>query len=617
MNGFFYPMLPLVVFGLIAAACLAGSFWLISGDYPLLLVKHGGYWILLFVFGVFLFSVFRNRQLHFRNPKHILKVNRWAFLVAALVVTGYFLLQETYFKITMDEVVLASTSMHLHLEKEVFTASRGYEVNGVFYILGGYLDKRPYFFAFIVSLVHDFFGYRPSNVFFVNAVVSFFLLVGIFLTGKLFGGKRWGWLAMILMISLPLFGFNVTGGGFELFNLLVLLITVYLGKCWVEKPSAINLTAFTYSGLLLAQCRYESILFVFPVGALIAYVWWRDKKVVLPWPLYFAPLALVPYVLQNRVLNETTVLWQLEENQASPFGWNFLPGNVRSAADFFFHLGNEQSNSVILVLLSLLALVLFFVYRFHFADYYPRSKTPWRPVFWGFGLTVLFNFGLLMFYYWGQLSDPVASRLGLPLHLLAVFFIVYVFSRQPWGELLHPLGVVCSLAFVWVFAIPNIAQASYMRRAYEARQIAWMNERLSAHRETTLLITDYHLMGLANQVSAVPIGHILERKPELAFHMQQQTFSEILLVHRDAKAETKILGDQVLYSSEELKQHFEFEPLYSHRLDREDTALISRVSSIRLSKDEQLAYIERLDEFAKASLDPEADLTTFFSKWLP
>ncbi|MCZ6674640.1 MAG: glycosyltransferase family 39 protein, partial [Verrucomicrobia bacterium] len=422
-------MLLLSVFGVVAAACLVGGFWLIEGDYTLLLVKHGGYWLLLFTFLVFLQSVFQNRKTHFRNPKGIFLAHKWVFLAAGLAVGVYFLLQDAYFKITMDEVVLASTSMHMHLEKEVFTVSRGYEVNGVFYILGGYLDKRPYFFAFLVSLVHDLFGYRPGNVFYVNAAISFFLLVGMFFVGKLFGGKRWGWLAMLLLISLPLFGINVTGGGFELFNLLMILITVYLAKCWVEKPSANSLISFTYSGLLLAQCRYESILFVIPVGLLILYVWWRDNKVMLPWPMFFAPLILVPYILQNRVLNETKVLWQLEDYQSAPFGFQYLSLNFSSAREFFFQVGNDQGNSLLILGLTLLSIVLWLVYKFHYGAYYPKEKTSWRPVAWIFGLTILFNFGLLMFYYWGQLNDPAASRLGLPLHLALIFFIVFVLSR--------------------------------------------------------------------------------------------------------------------------------------------------------------------------------------------
>jgi hypothetical protein len=610
-------MLLLVAFSLVAAACLAGSFWFIDGDYTLLLVKHGGYWLLLFAFLIFLYAVFQNRNLYWKNPTALIRQNKWVFIVSALIVGLYFLLQESWFKITMDEVVLASTSMHLHLEKEVFTASRGYEVNGVFYILGGYLDKRPYFFAFVVSLVHDIFGYRSGNVYFVNAVICFFLLGAMFFIGKLFGGKRWGWLSMLLLISLPMFGLNVTGGGFELFNLLMILVTAYLGKCWVERPSKTSLVAFTYSGLLLAQCRYESILFVIPVGLLILFVWWKEKKILLPWPLFFAPLILVPYVLQNRMLNQSKVLWQLEDHQSAPFGFQYLEQNLYSAANFFFHLGNDQGNSLLILGIAVVSIVLWLVYKLHFAAFYPREKTGWRLVAWVFGLTILFNFILLMFYYWGQLDDPVATRLGLPFHLALIVFSTYVLSRTPWKDLVGPAGIIGSLAFLWFFTLPNVAQSRYLRGGYDARQIKWANSIIENRSGPLLVLYDYHLAGLVEGISAAPIGHGIERKPELNFHLTNKTFSEILIVQRESRIEG--LASEVIHSQQqnELAKHFELEPLYSYELGPGFIAAIHRINKIHLSEQETKVYQEHLVEFANAAADPKEDLTAYFSKWLP
>lgn len=610
-------MLPLVLFCFIATACLLSGFWLIGGDYPLILVKQGGYWLMLITFLIFIFSLYQERSSYLTNPKQALRSNRWVFLTAGLSVVVLFLLQETYFKITMDEVVLASTSMHMHLEKEVFTVSRGYEVNGVFYILGGYLDKRPYFFAFMVSLVHDIFGYRTSNVFYFNAVVSFLLLVGVFFAAKTFGGRRWGWLAMLLLLSLPLFGFNVNGGGFELFNLLMLLLTAYLGKCWIEKPSQNSLTAFAFSGLLLAQCRYESILFVCPVGLLIVWVWVKEKRVILSWPVYLAPLMLVPYVLQNRVLNESKVLWQLEENQTTVFGLGYLVQNLKSAQAFFFHTGLNQGNSLILLILVAVAVGLGVLYCLHYAAFYPREKTAWRVVAWSFGLTALFNFVLLLFYYWGQIGDPVAARLALPLHFVAVFFVVYILSREPWSEWASKVCLVSTVACIWFFAVPNIAQAKYMRLAYEARQIDWMNDRISELNGSVLIISDYNLMGLSRQIPTVPILHTVDKKPELMFHIQNKTFSEILLVHRDSAPDTTILGFQKLLQLEELESHFDLERLYSYRLGPQDTALISRVTGLKMSGEESATYEAYVTEVREAAGTEDYDPSIYFSKWLP
>ena len=610
-------MLPLVVFSVIAAVCLISSFWLISSNVAILLIKHGGYLLMLASFLVFVVALFKNRDLYLKNAKGFFKSNKWVFVVTALVVGLFFLIQDTWFKITMDEFVLASTSMRMHLEKEVFTASRAYEVNGVYYLLGGYLDKRPYFFAFLVSIVHDLFGYRASNVFFVNAVVSFLLLASMYFVGKSFGGKRWGWLAFLLMASFPLFGVNVTGGGFELFNLLMILLTCYLGKWWLDKPTDTTLVAFTYSGLLLAQCRYESILFVFPVGALILYGWWSSKKIRVPWPMFLAPLCLMPYVFQNRILNESKVLWQLEEHQLTPFGTQYLRQNMESAWGFFGQLGWNQSNSPLLLGLLVVCLVLWLLYQFHYSAFYPREKTPWRLISVIFGVTIVLNFSLLMFYYWGQLDDPVATRLGLPLHLAAIVFIVYVLSRKPWDHQLAAISLVCSVVFAWFFTVPNLAQANYIRGVYDARQIRWVKEFIEERPGPLLLLYNHNLSTIVDGIAGVPVDHGIKRLPELNLHFVNKTFSEVLLVQQHAKpgedeSESSALLDQI-----DLEKHFKLEVLANYDLGPGFYARIYKVTGIRMNQEQQAIYQDYLASLAEAEQESRGERIASFSKWLP
>ena len=610
-------MLPLVVLSVIAAVCFLGSYWLGGSDLSLILVKKGGYWLILSAFLVFVFSLYQNRKSLFPQPSRFFKTHRWVFLVSAVTVTVYFLVQGSWFKITMDEFVLASTSMQMHLEKEVFTASRAYEINGVYYLLGGYLDKRPYFFAFLVSLVHDLFGYRSGNVFAVNAVVSFLFLASMFFIGRMFGGNRWGWLAFLLTASIPLFGFNVTGGGFELFNLLWIILTAYLGKCWLDKPSDSTLVAFTYSGLLLAQCRYESVLFVFPVAFLIFYGWWREKQIRLPWPMFFAPLVLVPYVLQNRMLNESEILWQLEEHQPSPFGLHYLNQNLESAFNFFTHWGWSQSNSPLLLLITIISLLLWIAYRVHYGAFYPKEDTSWRPVVYAFSATIVFNFLLLLFYYWGQLDDPVATRLGLPFLLVLVIFAVYVLSRNPWKQVAGLLAIVACLVFSWFYTIPNIVQAHYTQGIYDARQIRWANEFLERRKGPLLVMHNFHLSTLVEGISSFPIDHGLNRLPELKFHFENNTFSEVLLIQREPTPGSIHPEKLAPQQQDTLSKHFELRTLISQPLGPGVKVVIHKVEGIKLNEDEAKVYQEHLNALASAEEGSGVDRTTYFSRWLP
>ena len=63
----------------------------------------------------------------------------------------------------------------------------------------------------------------------------------------------------------------------------MILSTLWLGMRFAEAPGVARLGAFLFSGILLAQTRYESALFVLPVGAVLALVWWRQRRIEITW----------------------------------------------------------------------------------------------------------------------------------------------------------------------------------------------------------------------------------------------------------------------------------------------------------------------------------------------
>src|SRR6185436_2307184 len=131
-------------------------------------------------------------------------------------------------------------------DKLAITPLRGNDVQGVFVILEGIVDKRPLFFPFLLSLVHDVGGYRPANAFILNGILSFVFLGLVFVTGRMLAGRVAGWLGVALFAGLPLLAQNSTGGGFELLNLVMLLATLLLGVRFVERGDEPSLTAFVF-----------------------------------------------------------------------------------------------------------------------------------------------------------------------------------------------------------------------------------------------------------------------------------------------------------------------------------------------------------------------------------
>ena len=170
-------------------------------------------------------------------------------------------------------------------------------------ILDGMMDKRPLFFPFLVSVLHDVSGYRPANSFVLNGGLTFVFLGLVNQLGRMLAGRKAGWLGVALFAGLPLLAHNATGGGFELLNLVMILCTLLLGARLISRRDDVSMTAFCFSALLLAQVRYESVIYLLPVAGIVAWLWWNEGRLILPWPVLLAPLLMIHYPLQHRIFD--------------------------------------------------------------------------------------------------------------------------------------------------------------------------------------------------------------------------------------------------------------------------------------------------------------------------
>jgi len=261
----------------------------------------------------------------------------------------------------MDEIMLLGTSMSMHFDKTVLTPVRGNDIQGTFVIIDGMMDKRPLFFPFLVSLLHDLTGYRPANSFILNGCLTFVFLGLVNAAGRLLAGRVAGWLGVALFAGLPLLAHNATGGGFELLNLVMILGTLLLGARLVERRDESSMTAFCFSALLLAQVRYESVIYLLPVAGIVLWVWWRAERLILPWPVLLAPLLMIHYPLQHRIFDLRASAWELGSRPGStaPFSPSYIVDNLSHALAFFFGRAADQPNSLLLSAVGLIAVPFF------------------------------------------------------------------------------------------------------------------------------------------------------------------------------------------------------------------------------------------------------------------
>lgn len=619
------PILPLIVrdrrvwllgaLGLLAVVVGRG---VVSPQDAIPLVAKTGYWLLLATVVLFGWALVR-----LAAPWRGWRPGRADLGAAVLVLAcwGTWMAHERQgYKILADEVLLTATSMGMHLEREVALPVRATDVRGPFQFPEKMLDKRPYLFPFLVSLVHDFTGYRTTNSFHLNAVLGLVFLGLLYRLGWLAGGSRWaGALLVLVFAGLPLLAQQAAGGGFELLNVTLMAALTLLAIRYLREPDEVSLEALCFAAVLLAFARYESVLFVAPTAAVILWGWWRAGRVLLSWPVLLTPLLLLPYLLQNRVFSVAADAWQMGSKPGitEPFSLAYLPDNLGHALAFFFDTSGYQANSVYFAALGLLALPFFFLHALRWL----RSGAAAAPVqvalaWMGLGLAAIG--ALLMVYFWGQFDDPVIRRLSLPVHLLMGVALVAVLAEAARGRV-RAWQAACAGAVLALFlqAVPMMARQAYFWEYLPGIEMAWRQDFLARHPQRDFLFIDRDAtFWITERISATPTQQAHERKDGLAYHLRNHSFSSMYVFQRFKIDDAT--GALQLEPLDDIGPDFELETVTEKRIATLRLARISRITAIREGGEVVARFRPHVKEAAETRSEAELQQLTnqYLEKWI-
>jgi hypothetical protein len=571
----------LLLLTLSALLALVLGFFSFTPDQSLRAVIYGGYWAMLGLTLLFGWSLWKIARDSWTGLIAWRERPRWP---AALILGcgGLLLAHEAYgFKILMDEVMLLGTSMSMHLDKTALVPMRGHDIQGAFQLLAGQLDKRPLFHPFLLSVLHDLTGYRPENAFILNTALTFVLLVLAYLTGFRLGGRGAGAVAVLLLTSLPLLAQNATGGGFELLNLVLILATLLLGMRYLARRDANSLEAFGLAGILLANTRYESVLFLLPVGLMVLWVWWSERRPTITWVVLLMPLLLLPYALHNKVFSVRESSWEMASRPGydKPFSPAYIPDNIAHDLNFFFNTTGEHSNSLVLSALGFLALPFFVLWMLKTL----RGLRAAPPAFAGmaiFALGFAAHTLLMLCYFWGKFDDPVIRRLSLPLNLWLVLAIVTVATEFPWRGRVWTVLAVLVGGGLFAHSLPTMARHGYSAEYYVGREMDWRREFIAAHPERDYLFIDNNsIIWITHQVSATPVRQAIEQKGNLIFNFRNRIFTAMYVFQRlTVDPET---GRLTVPVEDDPGPDYQLEPVWERRFTPLTVSRISRVVSIR------------------------------------
>lgn len=567
---------------IILAAVL--GFITFTADQSLRLVIYGGYWAMLVLATWFIFSLsVLWRRSSWRPFAAWDQGPRWPVLL--ILVSGLVLLaHERYgFKILMDEPMLLGTSMTMHFEKVALVPMRGNDIHGAFQLLNGELDKRPLFQPFLTSVLHDLTGYRPENVFVLNTALTFVLLGLGYHVGRRIGGRPAGALVVLLLTGLPLLAQNATGAGFELLNLVMITATLALGMRFAEQRDSASQQALILSAVLLAHTRYESVLFLLPVAALILWVWWQERRPILNFAAVVSPLLLLPSLLHHQVFRSRTSAWELASQPGfeHPFSLSYIPDNIAHALAFFFNTDGQQSNSLAIAALGFVAAP-FFLLSCAKILRAARAADPARLALAFFAIGFLAHTALLMCYFWGKFDDPVIRRLSLPLNLGLVLAIVAAAadfaSRRVWLG----LAVIGMVAF-FGHSLPAMARHDYTLDYYAGREAEWKRDFIAAHPERDYLVIDNSsIFWITHLVSSTPMLQARERKEIMEFNLRNRTFTAMYVFQTFTVDPDN--GRLTVLKEDALGPEYQLERVWERRFTIERLSRISRITAINLGQ---------------------------------
>lgn len=432
---------------------------------------------------------------------------RWEVLVATIVIAataGYCIAKESWrMRIVMDEPVLMATSFSMANYARTYAPSRGYNIGGDFLLmdtvdkdpLSRSVDKRPIFYPFLTSILHQLHGFSFENGSLMNNLLCglFFIVLYLFLRQ----GMHWvlACSALVCVAALPLMPWVANGAGMELTALFMGVTTAWAASAYLKKTDAWSLSTLCLSTFLLAQSRYEMVLFVPIVGLVILLGWWRVRRIVTSWIFFITPLLFVPYAWQQRFFTTQEDPFDLRlarfegvlEAKDGPFGLSYLWPNIKGSLEFFFsrsfRVPHNHPNSAYLSLLSVLGLLYFFYALVRHSKQLRRDPFFQVLAFWGLGFFLIYLLNML--YVWGNITQRLTYRFSLPFSIVGIIAFCWMLQRLKWRRswVMGTQVVVSVLIFAHTASSShlNALHAEYFFRDAVYDQIDWVREHVHEH----------------------------------------------------------------------------------------------------------------------------------------
>ena len=432
-------------------------------------------------------------------------------LCLVVVWIGGILTNPMEYKVLNDEAILVGISQSFELDKKTeFHHGFAYNNDGGKVLQFGGSDKRPVMFPFVLSLLHEVFGYSVENAFYLNVFLG--LLIMFFSYGVFY---RWTGSVLpalagaVLFGALPEFMHTIHGAGFETMNLLFIVLWIFVLDIYLKSPSARFQDLILAVVLVMTYTRYESVLFVIPTALVIAYRWFSDRRVSTGWVLPLTPFCFIPFVWGHRqFFDRETVDWQFHQFDRGhgAFHPSYFFENLTENMSYFFQWGDRLGNSLVLSILGFLSLGILIFIWLRFIRSRQFSKIPGSAVcsFAVFGVIGL----LYLFYFWSSFTNLAASRFSISFSFVLAGCVALVTGYLSTSHFKKLGIVVFGLVVVSFFgySIPKMSNGYYKLRylpTYYSERVAVFQDMFP---KETMVVSADSVVWVTYEQSVISVG---------------------------------------------------------------------------------------------------------------
>lgn len=484
-----------------------------------------------------------------------------------------------------DEPTHLASALYMHRYHEAATAGSAHLVGVEMYHLNTVPMVRMFMFPALLSLVHNLVGYRVENVFWLNGFLGLALLALIYRHGQLLGGVCGGLLAVFLLTGLPLLAQGVTSGGYDVFNLVMIAAFMLAVRHYLSQPGDQGLDLMLSTGVVLALCRYESILYLIVAVFAAGWKWRREGVVTLTWAAALSPLAIWPSLTANRIMfgYEQFLLPDLRPEGGGYFGLEYWPNNAASAVFYLFDFDLNSTNSVMLSVLGVLGLLVATIALF--GRYHRRERISTTDgVFVGVGLFCTAIYLFVLTHFWSMPTQSAATRFILPAYMVMALASVVLFRELLSRKIVQFWVVVLAASFMFLVSGSMSARATQTKRMATPTLYEWLLEQARERSgQRVLYVADSGLFLIAHDYPSIPTPVLNAHLARAEQCIEAGIYDEVLIMQIGIRSLDD--GKVVLQKSSELNPEARFEVVDQMEYDRYQARLVRLIPRPRIEDD--------------------------------